>query len=155
MKKLYHVTLTDEERAELLAMTKKGKLSARTLTRLHILLRAADGATDLTIAEALSIDTSTVERTRKRFVELGIPAALTERPRPGAQKKLDQKAEAFLLALTCSDVPGERECWTMQLLADKLVELGQVASISDETVRRTLKKTFSSPGKKRNGASRP
>jgi transposase len=82
-----------------------------------------------------------VERIRKRFVEEGLEAALTERPRPGGQRKLDGKQEAFLIALACSTPPEGRICWTMQLLANRLVALRIVDAISDETVRRTLKKT--------------
>jgi hypothetical protein len=82
-----------------------------------------------------------VERIRKRFVEGGLDAALTERPRPGGKPKLDGKAEVTLVAWACSTPPDDRKQWTMQLLADKLIELKLVAAISDETVRRTLKKT--------------
>ena len=142
MAKKYLVTLTDEERESLLGLTKKGTLAARKLTRAHILLQADAGATDEAIANALHTGTATVERIRKRFVEAGVEAALTERPRPGGQPKLDGKAEALLVAWTCSTPPDDRARWTMQLLADKLVELKLVESISDETVRRTLKKTI-------------
>ena len=151
MAKRYLVTLTEEERAYLLGLTKKGKVSARKLTRAHILLQADAGVSDKAIAAALHIGIATVERIRKRFVEEGLDAALSERPRPGGQRKLDGKQEAFLIALACSAPPDERPCWTMQLLADKLVELDMVESISDETVRRTLKKTSSSRGRNRNG----
>ncbi len=137
----YLVTLTDEERAQLLALTKKGTASARTLTRAHILLQANAGTPDGVIATALHIGTATVERTRKRFVEEDLDAALREHPRPGGRRKLEGKPEAFLIALACSTPPDGRQHWTMQLLADKLVELKHVESISDETVRRTLKKT--------------
>jgi transposase len=116
------------------------------LTRAHILLHADSQATDDDIAQALHIGTATVERIRKRFVEEGLEAALNERPRAGGRRKLEGKREAFLVALACSTPPDERKCWTMQVLADKLVELNQVESISDETVRRTLKKTSSSRG---------
>ena len=102
--------------------------------------------TDDAIAHALHIGTATVERLRKRFIEGGVAAALSDRPRPGGQRKLDGAAEATLVAWTCSTPPDERVRWTMQLLADKLVALNVVESISDETVRRTLKKTNSSPG---------
>jgi transposase len=146
MAKKYIVTLKDDERSQLQALTKKGRVSARKLTRAHVLLQADAGATDNAIAAALSIGTATVERLRKRFVEEGLEAALTERPRPGGQRKLEGKQEAFLIALACSTPPEERPCWTMQLLADKLVELQVVEAISDETVRRTLKKTRSNPG---------
>src|SRR5215207_2344778 len=141
MTKKYLVSLTDVEREMLLALTKKGSVAARKLSRAHILLQADAGATDDGIAHALHIGTATVERIRKRFVQGGVEAALTERPRPGGKPKLDGKAEATLVAWTCSTPPDDRTCWTMQLLADKLVELKVVNSISDETVRRTLKKT--------------
>jgi transposase len=95
-----------------------------------------------------------VERVRKRFVEAGLEAALRERPRPGGQRKLEGKQEAFLIALACSTPPEGRTSWTMQLLAYKLVELRVVDAISDETVRRTLKKTRSSRGRKRPGVFR-
>jgi transposase len=142
MTKKYLVSLTDAEREELLALTKKGSLAARKLTRAHILLHADAGTTDAVIAQALHIGTATVERIRKRFVEGGVEGALTERPRPGGKRILDGKAEATLIAWTCSTPPDDRKHWTMQLLADKLVELKLVATISDETVRRTLKKTI-------------
>jgi transposase len=141
MAKKYLVSLTDEERESLLTLTKKGSVAARKLNRAHILLQADAGATDDGIAQALHIGTATVERIRKRFVEAGVQGALTERPRPGGKCKLDGKAEATLVAWACSTPPDDRNHWTMQLLADKLVELQLVACISDETVRRTLKKT--------------
>ena len=151
MAKKYIVTLTDDERTQLLALTKRGKVSARRLTRAHLLLQADAGRPDESIAQALHIGTATVERLRKRFVEAGLEAALSERPRPGGHRKLDGEQEAFLIALACSTPPEGRMCWTMQLLADKLVDLRVVEAISDETVRRTLKKTRSSRGKRRPG----
>jgi transposase len=146
MAKKYLVTLTDDERTQLLALTKKGRISARQLARAHILLQADAGATCEATAQSLHIGTATVERTRKRFVEEGLAVALTECPRPGGRRKLTGKQEAFLIALACSEPPHGRQGWTMQLLADRLVELKVVEAISDETVRRTLKKTRSSPG---------
>jgi transposase len=146
MAKRYRVTLAEEERAHLLALTKKGKVAARKLARAHILLQADAGVSDKAIAAALHIGIATVERIRKRFVEEGLDAALSERPRPGGQRKLDGKQEAFLIALACSNPPEGRQCWTMQLLADKLVAVQMVGAISDETVRRTLKKTRSNRG---------
>lgn len=151
MAKRYLVTLSDDERVHLLALTKKGALSARKLTRAHILLQADAGAMDAAIAAALHVGIATVERVRKRFVEEGLDAALRERPRPGGHRKLDDKQEAFLIALACSTPPEGRTCWTMQLLAGKLVELRVVDAISDETVRRTLKKTSSNHGRRRRG----
>jgi transposase len=151
MAKRYLVTLSEDERAHLLALTKKGTLSARKLTRAHILLQADAGGTDAAIAATLHVGIATVERVRKRFVEEGPEAALRERPRPGGQRKLDGKQEAFLIALACSTPPEGQTCWTMQLLAGKLVELRVVDSISDETVRRMLKKTSSSRGRRQSG----
>jgi transposase len=140
MVKKYLVTLSDDERAQLLALTKKGCVAARKLSRTHILLQADAGMADHTIAAALHIGRATVERTRKRCVEEGVEAALSERPRPGGRRKLDGKQAALVVALACSAPPTGRTRWTMQLLADKLVTLGVIDAISDETVRRTLKK---------------
>ncbi len=151
MAKKYIVNLADDERAQLLALTKRGKVSARRLSRAHILLQADTGLSDDAIAQALHIGTATVERIRKRFVEDGLEAALSEQPRPGGQRKLDGQQEAFLIALACSTPPEGRACWTMQLLADRLVALRVVEAISDETVRRTLKKTSSSRGRRTPG----
>jgi transposase len=141
MAKRYLVDLTDQERASLTVLTRKGKTAARRLRRAQILLAAAEGATDEVIAASVRCSVATVERTRKRFVTGGLDWALSEAPRPGAQRKLDGKQEAYLVALTCSDPPTGREHWTMQLLADRLVELEVTDAISDETVRRLLKKT--------------
>jgi transposase len=138
----------------LLDLIKKGSLGARKLTRAHILLSADDGAIDAAIAQALHVGERTVERTRQKFVEGNLEAALNERPRPGAKRKLDAKQEARLIATACSAPPEGRKRWTMQLLADELVALSLVEAISDETVRRTLKKTSSSLGVSRNGSSR-
>ena len=151
MAKKYIINLAEDERAQLLAPTKRGKVSARRLSRAHMLLQADTGLSDDAIAQALHIGTATVERIRKRFVEDGLEAALSERPRPGGQRKLAGTQEAFLIALACSTPPEGRTCWTMQLLADRLVELQVVEAISDETVRRTLKKTSSSRGRRRPG----
>ena len=151
MQKKYLVTLTEDERQELRDLTKKGTLSARKLTRAHILLRADEGVTDDEIAKTFRVARSTVERLRRRFVEGNLDEALHERPRPGAKRKLDTKQEAHLIAIACSTAPEGQARWTLQLLADELVQLGVVETVSDETVRRTLKKTFSSPGKSRNG----
>jgi len=144
--KLYRVDLSETERTTLLGLIQKGKTAARKVRRAHVLLLAAEGKTDRQISEPLHTGTATVERLRKRFVEEGLEAALAEKPRPGAQRKLDGKQEALLVALTCSTPPEGRRHWTMQLLADRLVELGVVGSLSDETVRRLLKQTTSSPG---------
>jgi transposase len=154
MRKVYIVNLTEGERAELHALIKKGTTSARKIARAQILLHADEGKTDAQIAVALHVGRATVERIRKRFVEGNLPRALHEDPRPGKAGKLDAKGAAYLIATACSVPPRGRAKWTMQLLADRLVALKIVSAISDETVRRTLKKTNSSPGNGRNGASR-
>jgi transposase len=146
MAKKYIVALPAEERTELLGLLKHGTLSARKLTRAHILLLADEGHTDEQIAASLHTGLSTVARTRQRWVEAGLDSALHERPRPGRVPCLDERANAHLVALACSDPPEGRSTWTMQLLADELVVLAVVDSVSDETVRRALKKTTSNRG---------
>ena len=142
MAKKYHVTLTVGEREQLQALLHKGKHAVRKVKRAQILLAADSGQLDEAIAQTVSVHVNTVERIRKRFVEGGLDHALTENPRPGGKSKLDGKSEAVLVALACSEPPAGEAQWTMQLLADRLVELGVVEQISDETVRRHLKKTL-------------
>ena len=144
-KKKYHVTLSPEEHEELEHLIRRGTASTRKLTRARILLKAAAHQTDDAIRQALGVGFATVERTRQRFVECGLDA-LTERPRPGKAPKLDAKAEARLIAEACSPAPEGRERWTLQLLAERVVTLQLAATYSDESVRRTLKKTNSSRG---------
>ena len=139
-KKLYIIDLSDDEREQALELTRKGKVSTRKVTRARILLKADEGWTDEQIVAALNTSVRTVERTRKRFVEGGLPKALNDDPRPGARRKLDGRGEAYLIALTCSDAPDDHDHWTLRVLASKLVELGVVESISHEAVRQTLKK---------------
>lgn len=148
----YIIDLTAAEQTCLLNLIKKGKPSARKVARAPILLQAAEGATDEAIAQALHLSVSTVHRTRQRLVEAGLTAALSECPRPGKRPALSGKQEAFLVALACSTPQGRRR-WTMQLLADRLVELRQSEAISHDTVRRVLKKTISNPGSTNVGAS--
>jgi len=145
-RKRHLVKLSEEERQDLLGMIRKGNLSARRLTRAHILLQAHDSATDEDTAASLHVGVATVERTRKKYAEGGLAQALGEKPRPGGRRKLDGKQEAFLIATACSTPPDGRSHWTMQLLADRLVSLELVEAVSDETVRRILKKTTSSRG---------
>jgi transposase len=149
----YLVDLTVSEHVALFNVIKKGKVSARKVTRAHILLQAAEGASDEEIAKALRIGGSTVHRIRQRFVEEGLGAALSECPRCGCGRKLDGKQEAFLVALACSTPPAGRDRWTMQLLADRLVALHHVEHVSKDTVRRILKKTTSSRGSAKSGVS--
>lgn len=149
----YIVTLTAEEREWLRALIRVGKASALKLARARVLLKAdaspgGPGWPDERIAEAVEVGLATVGRVRRRFVELGVAAALERRTqvRPSRERKLDGRAEAKLIALACSAPPEGRTVWSLQLLADRLVELRVVDTVSDETVRRTLKKTNSSRG---------
>ena len=132
------IQLSANERAELEGMVRTGQQKARIMRRAQTLLWSDAGMTDVAIAQLLEVTPLTVAKTRQRWVE---DRRLEDRPRCGRHKKLDGKQEAFLVALTCSDAPDGREDWTMQLLADRLVELNVIDEpISDETVRRTLKK---------------
>jgi hypothetical protein len=139
--KKYIVELTDEERQELRDLISKGKLSVRKVTRARILLKADESWKDKDIVTALETSVTTVERIRKRFVEGNLDKALNDDPRPGAKRKLDLRGEAYLIALSCSPTPDDHDHWTLRLLADRLVELGRVESISHEAVRQYLKKT--------------
>jgi len=159
--KKYKVTLTDGEREQLQGLIAAGKASAKKLAHARVLLKAdaSEGGPawpDARIAEAVEASLRTVERVRHRFVEQGLEAALVRKKqdRPSRVRKLDGAAEARLIALACSAPPEGRACWTMQLLADRLVELRVVDSVCDETVRRTLQKTRSSRGRRSSGASR-
>jgi transposase len=151
--KRYRVDVADDERGRLVAFATKGAASARELRRARILLLAAEDRLGAEVAAAVGCCVATVERVRRRCAEEGVEAALRDRTRPGAAPLLDGEAEALLVALACADGPAGRGTWTMQLLADRLVALGAVGRIFDETVRRTLKKTGSSPGSARSGAS--
>jgi transposase len=138
--KKYLVELTEEEREALRALTSRGTTGVRRYKRARALLAAAAGETDAAIAEKVGLHPVSLERLRKRFVEEGLEVALAERPRPGARRALDGRQEAHLVALACTTPPRGQHRWTMQLLADRLVELRVVDRISDETVRRTLKR---------------
>jgi transposase len=147
--KKYVVRLTEEERGQLETLVRRGRAHTRKLLYARILLKAdADGPdrwTDERIAQALEVSTATVARERRRFCEDGLKVALMPK-KPGRPRRriLDGRAEAHLIALSCSDPPEGRERWSMRLLADRMVELGHVEALSHETVRRTLKKTASS-----------
>jgi hypothetical protein len=157
--KTYRVRLTDDERHTLEALVVKGRAAARTLTHARILLKVDEGPTDPggepdlgraggpgwsdgAVVHALDVSEDTVQRVRRRCVEEGPLAALARRPRRSVPRcKLDGRAEAHLVALSCSAPPDGREGWSLRLLADRMVELEYVDCLSYETVRRTLKKT--------------
>jgi putative transposase len=140
MKRIHVVNLMEEERAELMQFLRKGKSSARSQTRARILLLSDEGLEDDEIVETLKVSKSTVSRIRKRYCREGFDLALNEKPRSGAPKKIDGRIEARLTLLACSDPPEGRSRWTVRLLADKLVELEVVDSISTMSVQRLLKK---------------
>lgn len=143
-KKEHIIQLSDIDRLELQDIVRKGNHKARVIRRAQSLLWSDAGKTDGEIAQLLNVRPLTVATTRQRWVET---RSLEDNPRPGGKSKLDGKQEAFLVALACSDAPDGYESWTMQLLADKLVELKVIdAPIADETVRLRLKKKRSSPG---------
>ena len=150
--KIYRVTLTDEEQAKLTAIVNKGSGAARRITRSRILLLADENRTDggwkdADIVQALGVHKRTVERIREKCVMLGIEAALNHtQPSKKKERILDGAAETRLVQLACSEAPDGHETWTMQMLADKLIELEIVETVSRETVRTTLKKMNSSPG---------
>jgi transposase len=150
--KIYKVTLTGEERKTLTALVNKGQGIARRLTRARILLmadenQAGEGWKDADIAKALGVHERTVERTREKCVEMGLEAALNHtKPTRKRGKVLDGAAEAYLVQLACMEAPDGHERWSMQMLADKLIELEVIETVSRETVRTTLKKMNLSPG---------
>jgi hypothetical protein len=148
MAKVYRVTLTSDERAELEALVRKGTGAVLRLTRARILLKADQGDggpawPDAAVAEALDVAVNTVANTRQRFVEGGLARALNRKAqdRPSRVRVLDGRAEAHLVALACSDPPAGQAHWTLTLLAGRLVELRVVDAVSPSTVRRVLKKT--------------
>lgn len=152
MDKKYPVELTDDERTELTALLRAGTAPARKLTHARILLKADQGPggpawVDERIAEAVEVSQPTVARIRRQYVEQGVAAALNRRsPTRVYQRRLDGKQEAQLITLACSAPPAGQARWSLRLLADKLVELEVVETISYQTVRRTLKQTRSNLG---------
>ena len=149
--KKYIVELTSEERKQLQQLVKKGKVAGYKIRHAQMLLKADQGIhgpswPDAQIAEVFAAHVTTVERLRKRFVEQGLDAALERNKRDNYTRKLDGDAEAHLIAIACSKPPAGRNEWSLRLLADRLVELSVVDSISYMTVSRTLKKTNLSRG---------
>ena len=157
MRKIYRVTLSQAERKQLLEMLRRGKSSALRQAHARVLLQAdesEDGLcrSDAEIHDAIGVAVSTIERVRQRFVEDGLEAALERKPTTRQYERLlDGEAEARLIALACSDAPEGHAKWSVRLLADRMVVLEYVESVSRETVRRTLKKMRSSRGSKKCG----
>jgi transposase len=150
----YIVTLSADERTHLRALLRRGTASARRLTRARVLLKADEDLTDVEVATAVGVGTATVHRIRQRCVEEGLEAALGERRRKGGTPKFTPKQHAHVIALACSTPPAGSARWTLRLLADRVVALGLAERCSRETIRRALKKTPSSRGKRAAGASR-
>jgi transposase len=152
MVRKYRVTLTDEERRGLRRLIASGQGSARKLMHARILLKSdcgpgAPGWSAAKIGHALEAGAATVERVRQQFAREGLEAALVRRrSRRVYRRKLDGAGEAHLIALTCGEPPAGRERWTLRLLAERMVTLEHVDSLSYEAVRRTLKKTISNRG---------
>lgn len=154
----YKVSLTQVERAELHEMSHNGKRAARQVLNALVLLAVDQGEfqdgpkqSERDIAGTLHISVCSINNLKKRFVEEGFEAALERKPVPSRGRRYDGDFEARLTALACGKAPEGRAAWSLRLLADRLVELKLVDSISHETVRRLLKKANSSPGRKRNG----
>ena len=150
----YIIELTGEERKTLQEIISKNKANRSTIVNAYILLKSdvACGWLYDEIAQAYDVSTKKVEFVRKRFVEEGLEAALSRKPVTNIhRRKMTGEEEAHLIALYCSEAPEGHERWTLRLLADKMVELAIVASVSHETIRQTLKKTNLNRGKRKNG----
>jgi transposase len=144
----YRVDLNQVERTELEILSSRGKHASRKLKRAQILLAADAGASDAEIERTLGVGGSTVYRTKRRFVEDGVAAALSEQPRTGAARKLTGKEEALLVATACSSPPAGCKRWTLELLADEVVRLTEHEELSRETVRRRLAENHLKPWRK-------
>ena len=149
----YAVRLTPEQREELRRLIRVGKSSARVTARARILLKSDDGWPAPQVAEGLDVALSTVCRVKQRFSEDGLAGVLKDRPQAHRPRKLDDRGEAHLIALACSPPPAGHDHWTLRLMAGKVVELGLASSMSHEGVRKRLKKTLSSHGRRKSGAS--
>ena len=148
----YEVRLTSEERGQLRKVIRSGKSSAQANTRARVLLKIDEGWSALRVAAAMDVTERTVFRIKRRFAEEGLSETLYRRNQVNRHRKVDERVEAHLIALACSEAPEGHDHWTLRLLAGKTVELGLVESLSHETVRLHLKKTRSSRGKSSSGA---
>ena len=143
----HEVKLTPKERERLKAIISKGRNKATYIQRAHILLKSDDGKTDSEISQWLYVSEQTIRRTRLRFWEDGLEAALEDKERPKRGGKLSEQQQAYLVALACSQPPSGRERWTVELLTAQLIQDGIVERVAPETVRLVLEKTNSSPGR--------
>ena len=147
------ISLSETDRASLQTFIHAGKANARSFTRAHILLKAADGWTDAQICEAFGITRNTSIQVRQRYLSGGLETVLYDRKQQRHRHALTGEQAAHLIAVSCTPVPDGHDHWTLRLLAGKAVELGFVESISPETIRSLLKKTRSNPGNMSSGAS--
>lgn len=146
-KEKHPVHLSEEERKKLLAIISKGRNKAVVIQRAHILLKVDEGKTDAEISQLLYVSEQTIRRTRLRFAQEGLQAGLEDKPHAPTGTKLEEKDEAYLIALACSEPPPGQARWTLELLTKQLLKDEVIPRISPETVRLLLKKTSSSPGR--------
>jgi putative transposase len=140
------IHLKPEERDRLVKLVSVGYHQANEMRRAYMLLHSDDGKTDQSIADLLFCSEDSVRRTRIRYLNEGLAAALEDKPRSGREPALNAQQEAYLIALTCSAPPDGQEHWTLELLTQRMIDDEQVETLSPETVRLTLKKTNSSLG---------
>ena len=149
----YQVRLTSEEKSLLRKVIRSGRSSAQANTRARVLLKLDEGWTAPRVAAAMEVTERTVFRIKRRYVEEGLDETLHRRNQVNRHRKVDERVEAHLIALACSPAPEGHDHWELRLLADRMVELGLVESLSHETVRLHLKKTRLSRGRRSSGAS--
>jgi len=143
----HEVHLKEEERRKLIGMVSKGRNKAVVIQRAHILLKVDEGKTDVEISQMLYVSEQTIRRTRQRFAQEGLQAALEDKPHPATGSELDEKQEARSIALACSEPPAGQAHWTLELLTQEVLKDGILTHLSPETVRLLLKKTNSNLGR--------
>src|SRR5215510_11354403 len=143
----HEVHLKEEERRKLIGIVSKGRNKAVVIQRAHILLKVDEGKTDAEISQMLYVSEQTIRRTRQRFVQEGVQVALEDKPHPATGSELDEKQEAHIIALACSEPPVGQARWTLELLTQEVLKDGIVTHLSPETVRLLLKKTNSNLGR--------
>ena len=143
----HEVHLKEAERRKLIGIVSKGRNKAVVIQRAHILLKVDEGKTDVEISQMLYVSEQTIRRTRQRFAQEGLLAALEDKPHPATGSELDEKQEARIIALACSEPPAGQARWTLELLTQEVLKDGIVTHLSPETVRLLLKKTNSNLGR--------
>jgi transposase len=143
----HEVHLKETERRKLIGSVSKGRNKAVVIQRAHILLKVDEGKTDAEISQMMYVSEQTIRRTRQRFAQEGLQAALEDKPHPATRSELDEKQEARIIALACSEPPAGQTRWTLELLTQEVLKDGIVTHLSPETVRLLLKKTNSNLGR--------